>query len=152
MKISEVLAFFENKNTNDKFEYGTGFFNPPSSDAQVEKCKKSVFEQFGLVLNDEYIHLLKMSNGLSYNGFNIYGCEQQVEPYFLDGIVDANVEFWGEESLRKYLAYSEESTTRLVYDIEENKFLVVDRVTWDELKSFDTFADALMFNIEDCCI
>ncbi len=152
MKISEILTFFEKQNTNDKLEYGAGFFNPPATDAQLAKCKKDALEKFGLPLDDEYIYLLKNTNGMSYNGLNIYGCEQQIVPYFLDGVIDANVELWSEESLRQYVAYSEESTTRLVYDIEKQKFVVVDRVTWDELESFDTFAEALTFNIEDCCI
>ncbi|HGE6059544.1 TPA: hypothetical protein ACGGS8_002795 [Vibrio cholerae] len=71
---------------------------------------------------------------------------------FWEGFIAINLEFWEEESLRKHFAYSEESTTRIVFNIESKMYEIVDKVSWDKLYEFDNFIEALSFNLEDCCI
>jgi hypothetical protein len=131
---------------------GTGFFVLPASTNDIDECNKKANTLFSLSLSEDYISILKATDGFSCNGFNLYGCKQKHAPYFIDGILDANLEFWEEESLRKYFSYSEESTTRIVFNIESQMYEIVDRVSWDELYSFTTFKEALEFNLEDSCI
>ena len=132
--------------------FGVGFLVEPAMDVDVENCKRRVLDLFGLNLSSDYISILSISDGFSCNGFNLYGSKLRCEPYFIEGILDINVEFWGEPSLRKYFAYSQESTTRIVFNMDSGKYEIVDRVSWDELYSFLTLNEALIFNLEDCAI
>ncbi|EPW1045234.1 YrhA family protein [Vibrio sp. B172a] len=154
MKMSDrdMLEMLKLQNEKEHQMFGVGFFVPSANDADVEQCKRKVEKLFNLKLDSDYLSILKETNGFSCNGFNLYGSEQKNEPYFLDGIIDANLEFWEEESLRKYFAYSEESTTRIAFNLDNKTFVIVDSVSWDELYSFATFFEALSFNLEDSCI
>ncbi|GAB7221453.1 hypothetical protein VoSk93_06650 [Vibrio owensii] len=154
MKMSDrdMLEMLKLQNEKEHQMFGVGFFVPSANDTDVEQCIRKVEELFNLKLDSDYLSILKETNGFSCNGFNLYGSEQKNEPYFLDGIIDANLEFWEEESLRKYFAYSEESTTRIAFNLYSKEFVIVDSVSWDELYSFATFLEALSFNLEDSCI
>ncbi|NAX20987.1 YrhA family protein [Vibrio sp. V39_P1S14PM300] len=152
MTFKEVLQALIHQHNEDESTFGAGFFLDSATSIELETLRDKVQEQFNVTLPDEYLEILKLTNGFSLNGLSLYGSVQKQEPYFLDGVIDANKAFWDEETLREYFAFSEESTTRLVFSVVQDKYLVVDRVTWDTIEEFDTFGDALSFQIDDCCI
>ncbi|EGR4435041.1 YrhA family protein [Vibrio cholerae] len=152
MNFKELLDFLISQNEADRQNFGVGFMTPPAETHEISQCIESTTKFFKFHLDENYAEILKYTDGFSCNGFNLYGSKQKDEPYYLDGIIAINLEFWEEESLRKYFAYSEESTTRIVFNIESKMYEIVDRVSWEKLYEFDNFIEALSFNLEECCI
>lgn len=152
MTFKEVLQALIHQHNEDESTFGAGFFLDSATSIELETLRDKVQEQFNVTLPDEYLEILKLTNGFSLNGLNLYGSAQKQEPYFLDGIVDANEAFWEEESLKPFFAFAEESTTRLAYFKDQNKYVVVDNVTWETIEEFETFGKAFAFLVDDCSI
>ena len=57
---------------------GTGFFVLPASTNDIDECNKKANTLFNLSLSEDYISILKATDGFSCNGFNLYGCEQKL--------------------------------------------------------------------------
>ncbi|WNJ94327.1 YrhA family protein [Vibrio ruber] len=149
MSISDILSLLNSENQLEKNEYGEGFLLNAAEDTEIENLKKIVLAQFGIDVSSEYLEILKLSNGFSVNGFNLYGSKPYDEDFFIDGIVDINKEFWTEDSLRQYFTYGDESSTRLVYNMDSNLYEAVDNVTWEKLEIFHDFSDLLNYVFEN---
>ena len=94
-------------------------------------------------LSEDYFELLRITDGFSLNGFNLYSSSEKNENFYLPGIIETNIAFWEEESLRNYIAYADENTSRLVFNLTTEKFECVDSITWEAIKEFDSFFETL---------
>jgi len=103
-------------------------------------------------LPDDYISLLKLSDGFSVNGLNLYSSNTQDEPYYLPGLIETNLLFWQETELKKYIAFGEENSYRLVFATDKQKYVCVDRVTWEPIQEFNELFELLNFVLVEACI
>lgn len=152
MSINSVLKTFIDEDLIERKEYEEGFLIDSIDDADIEPLKNTVRDQFGVSLSEEYIEFLRLSNGLSVNGLNVYGGKPYDEDYYINGIVDLNSELWTEPTLTNYFSYGDESSTRLIYNKESKLFEAVDSVTWEKLDSFNSFGELLEYVIKTCHI
>lgn len=152
MKIECIKQKLIDENAKEKEIYGEGFLLEPTSTSEIEVFIKEVYASFSIDVSTDYLELVKLSNGLSVNGLNIYGIYPYNGNYFIDGVLDINNEFWSEPTLRKYFSYGDESSTRLVFNIELSRYEAVDSVTWEMIEHFSSFSGLLSYVIEECHI
>lgn len=154
MKIFQIKQKLIDENKKEKEAYGEGFLLEPisMSTSEIEMFIKRVDGSFNIDVSTDYLELIKLSNGLSVNGLNIYGVSPYNGDYFIDGILDINDEFWSEPTLRKYFSYGDESSNRLVFNIELSRYEAVDSVTWEMIEYFSSFSDLLSYIINECHI
>ena len=150
MHSLEALFYCENKKEIEL--YGEGFLLSPASEYDIEILKVKVKNAFNIELSNDYLMLLLLSDGFSVNGLSVYGSKIFSNGYFNNGILEANKAFWMESSLSKYISYGEESSMRLVFNNEKNRYEAVDPVSWDVIDSFGTFYELLQYVLNDACI
>ncbi|MBB1471245.1 hypothetical protein H5232_22915 [Pseudoalteromonas sp. SG41-5] len=141
--IKKLINYLIEKNSEEQTHFGEGFFLTPISLDEVKAFSAYFTKAFKFQPPSEFLDLLKISNGFSINGLNLYSAKEQNEPYYLAGIIEANQEFHVEESLRNFVAFCDESSSRVVYHLEVNQFQIVDSFTWEELESFPTLTLAI---------
>ncbi|SKA52336.1 YrhA family protein [Photobacterium toruni] len=150
MNNIEKLLYIENN--KEIKSYGEGFLLPPASKEDIENLKLRMKNTFDMELSNDYLRLLSLSDGFSVNGFNLYGSKIFSNGYFINGLWDANQEFREEPSLNKYIAYGDESSMRLVFNIENSCYEAVESISWDHIASFDSFLELLQYVFNDACI
>ena len=152
MNINSIKEKLKVENENEELKYGEGFLLASIHVDEIDMLKKMINKLFNVEVSNDYVELLKLSNGFSVNGLNIYGASQYNEDYVIDGILDINSEFWTEPTLRKYLSYGDESSTRLVYNMDSLKYEAVDSITWEMIESFQSFSELLCYVLDECQI
>lgn len=123
--------------------YQDGFLLTPATNLQISSLNMAAQNLFNESLSSEYIELLKLSNGFSINGLNIYGTNTLDGAVYIPNLIEANNAFYELDSLKQYISYADENMSRLVYDRTMKAFLIVDRVTWEKLSEHQTFNEAL---------
>lgn len=141
--VNELINYLIEKNSEEQTHFGEGFFLTPISLDELKAFNAHFTQAFNFQAPSELLDLLKISNGFSVNGLNLYSAKEQNEPYYLAGIIEANQEFHIEKSLRNFVAFCDESSSRVVYNFEVNQFQIVDYFTWEELESFPTLSMAI---------
>jgi len=98
-------------------------------------------------LSNTYLLFLKITDGLDHNGIVIYASKTSelngLPDRRIEGIVEAN-KLWREGENEMIFIYAESGDYLYIHDLEINKFQIVDRITQDEICTFDTF-DRLLF-------
>lgn len=94
-----------------------------------------------------YLKLLEITDGIDHNGIVLYASEtaeingrpdRQIE-----GITEAN-KLWREGDNQNIFVFAESGDYLYVHNLENNQFQVVDRITQDEICTFDTFEKLLV--------
>ena len=141
-----LLSLHEKK----KKKWGEGFLYEGAPLDELQALIRRCHQELNITLDSGYLDFLEFTNGLDYDGLVIYGSERyQDGNYFLDGFVEVNKEFWQEESLRGYVAYGDENSTRQVFNLKSGRFEIVDRVAWDAISQHDTFDEMLLAALQD---
>jgi len=120
-----------------------GFLLPGATTEDIDRLTALSVSRFGQAPSQQYLDLLRFTNGFSMDGLTIYGATEYQEDYFIDGFIEANTAFWEEPSLQQYLAYGSDNSVRLVFNLTSRRYQIVDLVVWDAIKSFETFDEML---------
>jgi len=150
--IQEIIIAIQKYNQQEIDTYGDGFLLEPITKLQLENVQMSSINLLSSRLSNDYLECLKISDGFSINGLNLYSSIERETPYYLPDIITSNLAFWNEKELKKYIAYGDENSSRLVFDIEKNKFMSVDYVTWEPIKEFNEFYQLLSFVLTEANI
>ena len=127
--------FFKQVKEDEGTEKGASLFQVLSYDRKVK-------DKFGVGLPKAYKEFLRLSNGMMYNGHNIYGIRGEDESY-MDML--QQTEFFGSEDwAEKYLFFGDSDMDMYVYDTENKTYEVQDTggETWE---SFDTCEELLEY-------
>lgn len=107
-------------------------------------------EELNISLPSEYISMLKVVNGVEFNGFIIYGADEEflnnAPNQMVNGVIDNNKVWYENEWQKQYLFLGDSSISWYVYDVETKKYLVLDKPSGDEMKEYVSF-DALLKKI-----
>lgn len=152
MNIEAIKKKIYLEDKKEKEVYGEGFLLNAIDQNSIDTLVMNANKLFNTELSNDYLELLKLTDGFSINGLNIYGSSQYNQDYFIDGILDVNNEFWTEPTLRNYLSYGSESSTRLVFNMESLRYEAVDSVTWEMIESFPSFSELLYYILVECNI
>jgi len=128
-------------------KYGSSLRNP-ASDTEIIKMNHNIQQKLGnIILPKSYIELLKIINGLDFNGLVIYG----VDEVLLDKEVDENIhgfietnEHWDETDWQKqYIFFGDSDTAWYCYDLKESVYVELDKPSGTLIQSFESFDSML---------
>lgn len=124
--------------------YG-GKLNGPASEAEIKKFEDEIIK-VGACVPDEYYDFLRVINGFEYNGFIIYGIDENL----LDEETEQGTtgflfqrKVWEETASGEFSYLGESSIDLFAYGVETKKFYVLDNGSDDIMEEFDSFDELL---------
>lgn len=121
--------------------------NEGASEEEIEQFQKLVTEALNFTFPNEYINFLKTINGLEFNGYSIYGIDQEYlekkPKRKVDGLIDANNAWHSVEHQKQYLFFADGGLSWYVYDRENKRYKLIAKPEGDELEEFETFDEML---------
>lgn len=130
-------------------KYGSSLRNP-ASDTEIITMNDNIQQKLeNIILPKSYIELLKIINGLDFNGLVIYG----VDEVLLDKEVNQNIhgfietnELWYENDWQKqYIFFGDSDTAWYCYDLKESVYVELDKPSGTLIQSFESF-DSMLSN------
>lgn len=114
--------------------------NIGATEEEIEMFFKEVKAVLNVDLPNDYARILEQVNGLEFNGFILYGIDQNLlskQPnQSINGLIENN-ELWHEnEWQKKYIFIGESSISWYVYDLEECKYVELDNPSGEENEVF----------------
>ena len=126
---------------------------PPCSPKKLIKLKEKVENQLNCTLPDGYIKFLSITNGLMWNGLQIFASETMPIVGCADvkilGFVDLNLIYRENEDCLDLLFFGESGIDSYVYCISAKQYQILDRVSLSLTETFDSF-EMLIYEAFQC--
>ena len=126
---------------------------PPCSPKKLIKLKEKVEKQLNCTLPDGYIKFLSITNGLMWNGLQIFASETMPIVGCADvkilGFVDLNLIYRENEDCLDLLFFGESGIDSYVYCISAKQYQILDRVSLSLTETFDSF-EMLIYEAFQC--
>lgn len=110
-------------------EYGEKVNNGARKREIVEFREKAA-EELQADLPQEYLALLRAVNGIEYNGFIIYGIDEELlkrsPNQSVNGLIEFNKDLYENEWQKRYVFLGESSVSWYVYDLADKKYYELD--------------------------
>lgn len=100
---------------------------------------------------EEYSEFLKITNGLIWNGVELYGTkafDRELKEYSFPGIIDVNMDFMGFDALPKRLIVGRAPEELIVYSSEDKNWQCMDRIDFSVNTVYPYFKEILASFIE----
>ena len=100
--------------------------NIGATEQKIHLFIKTVKDELNIDLPNEYIEVLRIINGMEFNGFILYGIdqrlldEQQNEKIY--GLIEYNKLWYENEWNKQYIFFGESNMSWYVYDLTSHKF------------------------------
>lgn len=123
-------------------QYGKSI-NDGATDEEIELFALVVKNEFQIKLPDAYTKFLAVVNGIEYNGFILYGIDQELsdkqpnQP--INGFVACNKVWYENKWQKKYIFLGESSISWYVYDLTSSKYYELDNPSGSETEEFGSF-------------
>lgn len=144
IKLEEIIE--EKKLYGEKVNIG-------ASEAELAQFQKSVKEGLYIELPNEYINVLKIINGIEFNGFVLYGIDEELlknKPnQYINGFISLNQIWYENEEQKKYLFLGESNISWYVYDIDKKIYCELDNPSGREMIEFTNFGEMLEKMLSD---
>jgi hypothetical protein len=138
-EIDDLLAAINAKLR--KFGYT---ISPPASPDTIEQLRRGAWDKLRADLPEGYVTFLGRTDGLAFNGYEIYAATEQRKPYYLSGFVEANEILGGPEA--EYVFYGESSIDLYAQDRTSMAWVTLDRPSLDVVATFPSF-DAMLAQV-----
>ncbi|MDS9397093.1 YrhA family protein [Aphanizomenon flos-aquae NRERC-008] len=116
---------------------------PPCNPQKLIQLKEQVENQLNCTLPDGYIEFLSITNGLEWNGLQIFASETMPIVGCADvkilGFVDLNLIYRENEDCLDLLFFGESGIDSYVYCISAKQYQILDRVSLSLTETFDSF-------------
>ncbi len=115
--------------------------NIGATEQKIHLFIKTVKDELNIDLPNEYIEVLRIINGMEFNGFILYGVdqrlldEQQNEKIY--GLIEYNKLWYENEWNKQYIFLGESNISWYVYDLTANKFCELDNPSGTEMEKFN---------------
>ena len=114
---------------------------------------KAVKDELGIALPEEYLKILRIVNGIEFNGFILYGVDepllQEAPARSVNGLIDCNQVWYENEWQKQYLFLGEGSISWYVYDLKTKKYCELDNPSGELGEEFDNLEQMLDKMLED---
>lgn len=104
--------------------------NEGIAEADVHNFVASIEQELEVSLPVEYLEILRVVNGLEFNGCILYGADEHlvssVPNQAINGLIDNNKVLYENEWQKQYLFLGENSISWFVYDLQTKKYLELD--------------------------
>lgn len=121
--------------------------NKGASEEELEIFIPTVRKELGIDLPTEYIEVLKVINGLEFDGYILYGIDMELlkdEPERnINGLIQNNKDWYENEWNKKYLFIGDSSMSWYVYDIDAQQYCELDNPSGEEMEVFNSIEDML---------
>ncbi len=96
---------------------------------------------------EEYVNVLKIVNGVEFNGFILYGVDEpllhEAPNQYVNGFIDNN-EVWHENEWEKpYVFIGDSSISWYAYDQDAKKYYELDKPSGTEYRTFESLEELL---------
>ncbi|GIO23683.1 YrhA family protein [Oceanobacillus sp. J11TS1] len=120
---------------------------------EISDFEKKVLEEFKCKLPEDYKDVLRIINGIEFNGFILYGIDEEIlkdKPnQQINGFLELN-HIWHENvEQKKYLFLGESNISWYVYDLKSRKFLELDNPSGEKIGVFKNFNELFTNLLED---
>lgn len=126
---------------------------PPCNPQKLIQLKEQVENQLNCTLPDGYIEFLSITNGLNWNGLQIFASETMPIVGYTDGkipgFVDMNLLYRENEDCLDLLFFGESGIDSYVYCISAKQYQILDRVSLSLTETFDSF-EMLIYEAFQC--
>ena len=124
----------------------------PASDEDIFQCNSDLIELGLEPLPQGYVDFLKKNNGLAWNGIEFYSTYQVFEVANPDGyklmdLVTMNDEFNDRYELDEKVLLGRADDDYYTYNIETQKYEVLEFTSRDLMDEFDDFANLFHFTV-----
>lgn len=137
-KLKEIIQ--------EKQTYGEKV-NKGCIEEEIQLFKKKVGEELNIILPEEYVNVLKIVNGIEFNGFILYGIDEailnEVPNQHVNGLIEYNKIWYENEWQRKYIFLGESNISWYVYDANLKKYYELDNPSGRAVQEFNSFDDML---------
>ena len=126
------------------------------SEEEAGEFIKAVKDELGIALLEEYLNILRIVNGIEFNGFILYGIDEpllkDVPNRHVNGLIDCNKVWYENEWQKQYLFLGEGSISWYVYDLKTKKYCELDNPSGELSQEFDDFEQMLDKMLEDALL
>ena len=120
---------------------------PPATEGDLTRLAERMREELGTPPPPYLLHVLRRTDGLSFNGLLLYGTERRrpAPPRrgTIEGVVEGNLD-WRDLDPEDYgglLVLGEENGAQLVQDLKTGWFQLFDPVGFSAFEEFETFEE-----------
>jgi len=121
--------------------------NIGATQIEIELLKKEIIRRLDVVLPEEYLDVLKVINGLEFNGYILYGIDEEIleraTNQHITGVIDSNEVWYENEEQKQYIFFGESGISWYVYHIESGEYKILDMPSGDVCETFEHFEDML---------
>lgn len=120
--------------------------NAGATSDEILLFSETVQKEFHVAPPEEYIDVLKVINGLEYNGFILYGIDEfllsDAPQQHIVGCINENKDWRGNnEDFHKYLFLGDSSNAWYVFKIKSKAFHELDKPSGSIMETYSSFYD-----------
>lgn len=112
---------------------------------EIQLFLKRSKTELNVAVPDEYLKILEVVNGIEFNGFILYGIDEELldgkQNQSIYGMIEYNKILHENERKKKYLFLGESDISWFVYDLEECQYRELDNPSGRESEAFDCVED-----------
>lgn len=109
---------------------------------EIELFFKEIKDELMVDLPNDYAKVLEVVNGIEFNGFILYGIDQNLldkqQNQTINGLIEYNKIWYENEWQKKYIFLGESNISWYAYDLTEHKFCELDNPSGRESEVFDS--------------
>lgn len=121
--------------------------NSGANNEELQIFSLEVKNTFHFDLLKEYIEMLKVFNGLEFNGFILYGIDEKFIKtkinQHINGFIDNNQIWYENDYMKNYIFLGESNISWYVLDIKTKNFLELDNSSGSLIKKYKNFEELL---------
>lgn len=118
--------------------------NVAATKEEIAIFVKEVKTEIHADLPDDYTKILEQVNGLEFNGFILYGIDEDLlskrPNQSIYGLIEYNKIWYENEWQKRYIFIGESSISWYVYDLTECKYVELDNPSGEEVEEFSSLA------------
>lgn len=126
---------------------------PSSADNDIIRVNKFLVEHDFSAIPEEYLHFLKLSNGLSYNGIEFFGTinhYREEKKYTFPDLIATNMHYEGYAFFNNKIIIGRISENLMFYDKTTENYAIADRLTLRSRREVSTFDELLEIFLNIC--
>lgn len=129
------------KISNDIRSYG-GQLQSPAADDEIMNLQMQSKNELGINLPDEYLDLLRITNGIDYNGTVFYATDRSLivgyDDRYIEGIVSANMFARDVEEMKDYFIFGESDDLLHVLNLPGRKYQTIESIGCSLYTEYDS--------------
>ncbi|MGE3852286.1 MAG: YrhA family protein [Planctomycetota bacterium] len=134
----------------ERIRTGGGEAASPASDGDIRDLDAYAGSE-GIELPSEYRALLRVANGLHWNGLTLYASRPRRHRSggsTIDGVVEANMRWRRFDELRHLVVLAEDSTALFALDARTGRGVVISQVGLDEVAEYPDLTEMLAVEMD----